>query len=85
MNSRNMRKRAEDKKPKERKYIVVCRKFEEASSASLPCSGQVATNSRLLAYALYYFWNKWSYKHYKSMAVMLCKRNEKGLYDAIKR
>ena len=76
---------AEEKKPKERKYIIVCSKFIDANSASLPCSGQIATNSKLIAYTLYYFWNKWSYKYYGSMAVSLYKRKIRGLYEAIKR
>ena len=71
--------------PKERKYIVVCRRFDGFSAAACPCSGQVATNHELLAYLLYHRWKKWSYKYYGSIAVMLCKRNEKGTYDAIKR
>lgn len=69
----------------ERKYIVCCRKFEYISAAAIPCCGQIATNSRLVAKMLYKLWRKWSYRNYGSMAVMLMKRNEKGTYDAIER
>jgi len=71
---------------KERKYIVCCRKFDDVSAAACPCVGQVATDSKILAYFLYRRWNKWSYKGdgYR-IAVMLMKRNEAGTYDAIKR
>lgn len=70
---------------KERKYIVSCSKFDYISPAALPCSGQISTNSRLLASMLYRFLRKWSYKNYGSISVMLLKRNEKGTYDAIER
>lgn len=69
----------------ERKYLVVSRRFDGFSVAACPCSGQIATNSKLLAYLLYYRWNRFSYKHMYSIAVMLMKRNDKGTYDAIKR
>lgn len=70
----------------ERKYIIYCRKFDDVSAAACPCVGQVATDSKMLAFFLYRRWNKWSYKGdgYR-IAVMLLKRNEKGTYDAIKR
>lgn len=71
---------------KERKYIVVSRKFDGVSSAAIPCDGQVATNSKLLAYFLYRRWKRFSLRQEGySIAVMLVKRNEKGTYDAIKR
>ena len=69
----------------ERKYIVVSRLFAGFSAAASPCAGQVATNSRLVAYFLYKRWNRFSRTHIYSTAVMLLKRNESGLYDAIKR
>ena len=69
----------------ERKYIVACVKFGDYSAAACPCSGQIATNSRLIAEFLYRRWRKFSYKYYGSIAVSLYRRNEKGLYDAIKR
>lgn len=70
----------------ERKYIIVSRKFDDVSSAACPCVGQVATDSKMLAYFLYRRWNKRSYKGdgYR-IAVMLMKRNDSGTYDAIKR
>lgn len=70
---------------KDRKYIICCRKFEYISSAAIPCSGQIATNSKLFAKILYKALRKWSYKYYGSMCVMLMKRNEKGTYNAIER
>lgn len=70
---------------KEKKYIVVCRKFDSYSAAACSCVGQVATNSKLLAYFLYRRWRKFSLDNYMSIAVMLMKRNEKGTYDAIER
>lgn len=73
------------KQAKERMYIVVCRRFGDFSAAACPCSGQVTTNSKLLAYLLYHRWKRFSYKYYGSIAVMLCKRNEYGKYNAIKR
>ena len=70
----------------ERKYIICCRKFDDVSAAACLCVGQVATDSKILAFFLYHRWNKWSHKGdgYR-IAVMLLKRNEKGTYDAIKR
>lgn len=70
---------------KNKKYIVVSRKFDGCSSAAIPLCGQIATNSKLLAYTLYYWLNRFSYKHTYSIAVMLVKQNNKGTYDAIKR
>lgn len=77
----------------ERKYIVVSRKFDGFSAAACPCVGQVATNSKLLAYLLYRRWNRFAKKNMDkkvdgygySIAVMLMKRNEGGTYDAIER
>ena len=70
----------------ERKYIVCCRKFDDVSAAACPCVGQIATNSRWIAYFLYRRWNKFSYEHDGyTIAVMLLKRNDKGTYDAVKR
>lgn len=72
----------------ERKYIICCRKFDGVSAAACPCVGQIATNSKLIAYFLYRRWDRWAYKNRNNgytIAVMLIKRNNKGLYDAIKR
>lgn len=70
---------------KERKYIVVSRRFENYSAAACPLSGQIATNSKIFAYLLYHYLRLYSYKHYGSIAVMLVKRNNEGTYDIIKR
>ena len=69
----------------ERKYIIVCRRFDSHSAAACPCVGQIATNCKMLAYYLFRKWTKWSYKHYRSIAVELFKRNSDGTYDIIKR
>ena len=77
----------------ERKYIVVCRKFDEFSAAACPCVGQVATNSKLLAYFLYRRWDRFAKRNLNkvkdgpgySIAVMLMKRNEEdGTYYVVK-
>lgn len=76
-----------------RKYIVSCRIFEEVNASGVPCVGQIATNSRLIAYYLYRRWNKFSMKHLHddddnygyTIAVSLYKRKENGLYETIKR
>lgn len=70
----------------ERKYIVCCRKFDGVSAAACLCVGQVATNSKVVAYFLYKRWEKWSRpQNGYTIAVMLFKRNKNGLYDVIKR
>lgn len=76
-----------------RKYIVSCCKFDGVNASGVPCVGQVATNSKLLAYFLYRRWNKFSMKYLHedednfgyTIAVSLYKRNKEGLYNAIKR
>lgn len=76
-----------------RKYIVSCSKFDEVNASGVPCVGQIATNSKLLAYFLYRRWNKFSMKYLHgdddnfgyTIAVSLYKRNKDGLYNAIKR
>ena len=79
---------------KPRKYIVVSRKFDGVYAADCPCVGQVATNSKLLAYFLYHRWNRFAKKNINngySIAVMLVKRvqsfdpNITDKYEAIKR
>lgn len=78
---------------KPRKYIVVSRKFYGVSAAACPCVGQVATNSKLLAYFLYHRWNRFSRKNFNgyTIAVMLMKRVQStdphitDRYEAIKR
>ena len=76
-----------------RKYIVSCSKFDDVNASGVPCVGQIATNSKILAYFLYRRWNKFSKKHLHeddknfgyTIAVSLYKRNKEGLYNAIKR
>ena len=76
-----------------RKYIISCSKFNGVNASGIPCVGQIATNSKLLAYFLYRRWNKFSKKYLHgddenfgyTIAVSLYKRNMEGRYDAIKR
>ena len=72
---------------KEKKYIIVSQKFQEAPSAACPLCGQIATDNRILAIKLYKWLNKWSRReqNYHSISVSLYMRNNKGLYDAILR
>ena len=78
---------------KPRKYIIVSRKFDGVYAAACPCVGQVATNSKLLAYFLYYRWNRFAEKNIHNgytIAVMLMKRVRSSPritdgYEAIKR
>lgn len=78
---------------KPRKYLVVSRKFDGVYAAACPCVGQVATNSKLIAYLLYYRWTRFAWKNQNNgftIAVMLMRRT-KGYpyseteYEAIKR
>ena len=76
-----------------KKYIVSSAKFDGVNASGVPCVGQVATNSKLLAYFLYRRWNRFSLKYLRNhddnfgytIAVSLYKRNQYGRYDAIKR
>lgn len=69
-----------------RKYIISSNKFEDVIAASCPCVGQVATNSRLIAYLLYYRWKRFSHNNYRTITIMLWKRNQStGKYEVIKR
>lgn len=76
-----------------RKYIIVSRLFDDVNASGVPCVGQVATNSKLLAYVLYNRWNKFALSYLfrdgnnygYTIAVMLFKRNKEGLYSCIKR
>ena len=78
---------------KPRKYIVVSRRFDGVYAAACPCVGQVATNSKLLAYFLYHRWNRFAYNNSHNgytIAVMLMKRTKgypysESEYEAIKR
>jgi hypothetical protein len=76
-----------------RKYIVSCSKFDGVNASGVPRVGQVATNSKLLAYFFYRRWDNFSKKYLNerddnfgyTIAVSLYKRNKEGLYNAIKR
>ena len=79
---------------KPRKYIVVSRKFDGVYAAACPCVGQIATNSKLLAYFLYYMLNRFAKRNLDNgytIAVMLLKRVQSydltisDKYEAIKR
>ena len=79
---------------KPRKYLVVSRKFDGVYAAACPCVGQVATNSKILAYSLYYMLNRFAKKNLDNgytIAVMLMKRVQPtdpritDRYEAIKR
>ena len=74
---------------KDKKYIIVSRVFPNVSAASCPLSGQIATNSKILAYVLYWYLRRFSYKciseHSTYMiAVELLKKKPWG-YEIIKR
>ena len=52
--------------------------------------GQIATDSKILAYILYWYLRRFSYKCISKygkymIAVQLLKKKENGYYDAIKR
>lgn len=69
---------------KPRKYIISSNKFEDAIAASCPCIGQVATNSKLIAYFLYCRWKRFSYRNLRTISVTLWKRNQlTGKYEIV--
>ena len=73
----------------DKKYIIVSRKFPEISAASCPLVGQIATNSKILAYIVYWYLRRFSYKCISKygtymIAVQLLKKKEDG-YEIIKR
>ena len=74
---------------KDKKYLIVSRKFPEISAASCPLVGQIATNSKILAYILYWYLNRFSYKCVSKydtymIAVELLEKKAWG-YEIIKR
>ena len=74
---------------KDKKYIIVSRVFPNVSAASCPLSGQIATNSKILAYVLYWYLRRFSYKCISKydtymIAVQLLKKKKDG-YEIIKR
>ena len=79
---------------KPRKYLVVSRKFDGVYAAACPCVGQIATNSKLLAYFCYYMLNRFVKRNLDNgytITVMLLKRVQSydptisDKYEAIKR
>lgn len=70
---------------KDKKYIISSQKCFNISAASCPLIGQIATNSTILAYVLYWYLRRFSYKYDTYMiAVQLLKKKEDG-YEIIKR
>lgn len=74
---------------KNKKYIISSRVFPDVSAAACPLVGQIATNSKILAYILYWYLNQFSYKCVSKydtymIAVQLLKKKEDG-YEIIKR
>ena len=77
-------------KMKNKKYIISSQVFWDVSAAACPLVGQIATNSKILAYIIYEYLRHFSldtlekYEKY-TIAVQLLKRQEDGTYEAIKR
>lgn len=77
-------------KMKDKKYIISSRVFPDISAAACPLVGQIATDSKIFAYILYWylkrFLSKWLIKNETyTIAVQLLKKQEDGYYEAIKR
>ena len=75
---------------KDKKYIISSRVFPGISAAACPLVGQIATNSKILAYIIYEYLRLFSLdtleKHETyTIAVQLLKKQENGYYEAIKR
>lgn len=75
---------------KDKKYIISSQVFSGISAAACPLVGQIATDSKILAYILYWylrrFSSKWLVKNETyTIAVQLLEKQENGYYDAIKR
>ena len=66
-------------------YIIVSRIFPNINGAKVPLVGQIAINNKLLAYIIYKYLRRFSYKYdFNTIAVMLMKRiNNK--YEIIRR
>ena len=77
-------------KMKNKKYIISSRVFPGISEAACPLVGQIATNSKILAYIIYKYLRHFSldscekYDTY-TIAVQLFKKQENGTYELIKR
>jgi hypothetical protein len=75
---------------KDKKYIILSRVFPGISAAACPLVGQIATDSKILAYILYWYLRQFSLKSLVKnetyiIAVQLLKKQENGYYDTIKR
>jgi hypothetical protein len=76
-------------KMKDKRYIIVSQKFPDVSVAACPLVGQIATNSKILAYIIYEYLRHFSldtlkkYEKY-TIAVQLLKKKENG-FEIIKR
>jgi hypothetical protein len=75
---------------KDKKYIISSRVFPGISAAACPLVGQIATDSKILAYILYWYLRQFSLKSLVKnetyiIAVQLLKKQENGYYDTIKR
>lgn len=73
----------------DKKYIIVSQKGFNISAASCPLVGQIATNSKILAYVLYWYLRRFSYKCISKydiymFAVELLEKKPWG-YEIIKR
>ena len=77
-------------KMKNKKYIISSISFPGISAAACPLVGQIATNSKILAYIIYEYLRHFSldtlekYEKY-TIAVQLLKKQEDGTYEVIKR
>ena len=73
----------------DKKYLIVSQKFPEVSAASCPLVGQIATNSKILAYLLYWYLRRFSYKcileYDKYMIVVELLEKKPWGYEIIKR
>jgi hypothetical protein len=77
-------------KMKDKKYIISSRVFPNISAAACPLVGQIATDSKILAYIIYKYLRRFSLKSLMkndtyTIAVQLLKKQENGYYEAIKR
>lgn len=77
-------------KMKDKKYIISSSVFPDVSAAACPLVGQIATDSKILAYIIYKYLRRFSLKSLMkndtyTIAVQLLKKQENGYYEAIKR
>lgn len=77
-------------KMKDKKYIISSQVFPGISAAACPLAGQITTDSKMLAYFLYWYLRRFSLKSIVknetyTIAVQLLKKQEDGYYNAIKR